>query len=65
MLSGAIRLGLIGSSSFFVIDLFSLLNVIPNSNSLCIILHYNICGIHVQMVWKFLKQNVVFPKGLN
>ena len=29
---GGIRIGLIGSSSIFIIDLFGLLNVVPNSN---------------------------------
>ena len=23
------------------------------------------CGIQILMIWKFLKQNILFPKGLN
>ena len=53
----------------FVIDLFGYLNVVPNSNlprvrffvyCICIILWHS----HL-MIWKFLKQNVLFPKSLN
>ena len=33
-------------------------------DSLCVAFALE-CGIHIWMIWKFLKQNVLFPKGLN
>ena len=37
----------------------------PRVKILCVDAFALECGIHIQMIWKFMKQNVMFPKGLN
>ena len=37
----------------------------PGVKSLCVNAFALECRIHIQMIWKFMEQNFLFPKGLN
>ena len=57
-----------GWKAILSIDLFGLFNVVPYlANSMLRFFVYCICNImwHSHVIWKFLKQNVLFTKGLN